>query len=177
MAAHQVALSVWLVVALMLDSNAVGAQILASRHFRIKQPPSSTLKSLLRYQAKLAIGQGLAATALVLAVLAPLVPVTMASDAAVRFHLQQLMPTLAWQQMLVSCTLMTEALAAATQQFTFLAVGTIGATVLSIWQLQGPTTVTGLWNRGIVTLFLGRWLTASLALGRALRPPPNETAT
>ena len=175
-AAHQVALSVWLVVALMLDSNAVGAQILASRHYCPQRPPSATLRSLLRYQAKLAVGQGLLATVLVLTVLVPLVPATMSTDAAVRFHLQQLLPTVAGQQLLVSCTLVTEALAATTRQFTFLAVGTIAATVLSIWQLQGPTTVTGLWNRGIVTLFVGRWLTASLALWRALRVSPNKAS-
>ena len=160
----------------MLDSNAVGAQILASRHYQRNQPVSFAFVSLLRYQAKLAIGQGLAATAIVMTVLVPFVPLAMTSDSTVRFHLQQLLPTLAWQQLLVSCTLVTEALAAATQQFTFLAVGTIGATVMSIWQLQGPTTVTGLWNRGIISLFVGRWLTASLALWRALsNSPPTDT--
>lgn len=169
-AAHQVALSVWLVVALMLDSNAVGAQILASRYFQPdKHRQSSTFFSLLRYQAKLALAQGVGATILITTVLAPLVPVTMGTDQVVRYHLQQLLPTLALQQILVSCTLVTEALAAATQQFTFLAVGTVAATALSVWQLQTPTTVTGLWNRGIVTLFVGRWITASLALRRALK--------
>lgn len=166
MAAHQVALSLWLLVALTLDSNAVAAQILASRHYK---GPSTTFRSLLRFQAQLAVGQGLLATFLISTVLAPFIPHVMGTDAAVRGHLQQLMPALAGQQLLVSCTLVTEALATATQQFTFLAVGTVLATVLSIWQLQTPTTVAGLWNRGIVTLFAGRWLTATLALARALR--------
>jgi len=177
-AAHQVALSVWLVVALMLDSNAVGAQILASRYFRPRaHRQSATFFSLLRYQAKLAIGQGVGATVLIATILAPLVPATMGTDKMVQYHLQQLLPTLALQQILVSCTMVTEALAAATQQFTFLAVGTVLATVLSIWQLQTPTSVTGLWNKGIVTLFLGRWVTASLALWSALRVKKRETTS
>jgi MATE family multidrug resistance protein len=168
-AAHQVALSVWLVVALALDSNAIGAQILASRHFSptiVKQ--SKSFFSLLRYQAKLAVGQGVLASIIIATVLTPLVPMAMGTDSLVKYHLQQLMPALALQQVLVSCCLVTEALAAATQQFTFLATGTILATALSVWQLSTPTTVTGLWNKGIVSLFLGRFVTALLAIKRAV---------
>ena len=169
-AAHQIALSVWLVVALMLSSNAVGAQILASQYFRkSRQRQTPVFYSLLRYQGILAVGQGLAASIFIAVVLAPLVPTVMSADAAVQYNLRQLLPTLALQQLLVSCTLMTEALATAAQQFSFLAVGTVLATALSIWRLQGPTTVTGLWKNGITMLFVGRWATATFALLRALR--------
>jgi putative MATE family efflux protein len=173
-AAHQVALSVWLVLALILDSNAVGAQVLLSRHYQNYGRDRETVYSLLRYQLKLAVGQGLVAMLVIHSFLAPWVPTAFATDAAVCGHLQSLMPTLAGQQLLVSLTLVVEALATATQQFPLLATGTMLSTALAIFRIRTPTTVTGLWNSGIVTLFAGRLVTATVALGIALKWPRLE---
>jgi putative MATE family efflux protein len=105
-AAHQVALSCWLVCALILDGAAVSAQVLMSRSLgNVKK-----VKSLISYMFRFAFAQGLATTGLLL-VAGPFLPGVFTTDAAVRFHLHSLMPQLAWQQLLVSLTLVTESLA------------------------------------------------------------------
>jgi hypothetical protein len=60
-----------------------------------------------------------------------------------------------------------ESLAVGANQFQTLALGTTAATVVSIWQLFQQTSVEGIWNSGIVTLFAGRLLTATYACARA----------
>jgi hypothetical protein len=78
------------------------------------------------------------------------------------------MPPLAFQQLLVSLTLVTESLAIGASQFSTLAAGTTVATIASVYQLSRQTTVEGIWNVGIVTLFAGRLVTACGAVIHAV---------
>ena len=154
-ATHQIALSCWLVFALILDSPAVSAQVLMSRSLgQLKK-----IRSLTAYMLKFAIAQGLATTGFILAA-APIIPKIFTSDPTIAGLLHNLMPHLAWQQLLVSITLVTESLAIGGNQFRLLAVGTTISTMVSMWQLKHSTTVVSIWSRGIVTLFAGRLLTS-----------------
>lgn len=163
-AAHQVALSVWLVFALILDGSAIASQVLMGRTY--SQGDCKAVTSLIKYMLKFALLQGLASMILVDG-LDWIVPRVFTTDAVVRQHLHTLMAPLALQQVLVSLTLMTESLAIGATQFSTLAVGTAIATMASMWQLSRQTTVEGIWNVGIVTLFAGRLVTAVIAVVRA----------
>ncbi|KAG7362188.1 MATE efflux family protein [Nitzschia inconspicua] len=171
-AAHQVALSCWLVFALILDGAAVSAQVLMSRsmgEFR-------KVKSLVSYMLRFSVVQGLATTgALLLA--SPILPKMFTPDLTIRGHLTSLMPHLAWQQLLVSLTLVTEALAIGGNQFQLLAFGTTVSTILAMFQLQQATTVVDIWSRGIVTLFVGRLVTALIGTIRVMRDQRRKEKT
>jgi Na+-driven multidrug efflux pump len=163
-AAHQVALSLWLVFALILDGVAVAAQVLMTRSVgQLKK-----VRSLLSYMGRVASIQGLVTTGILLAA-APILPKLFTSDAIIGGHLQSLMPTLAWQQLLVSMTLVAESLAVGGKQFQLLAVGTTISTIFCMEQLREATSVVGIWSRGIVALFVGRLVTSIFALWRVLR--------
>jgi MATE family multidrug resistance protein len=169
-AAHQVALSCWLVFALILDGAAVSAQVLMSRS--MGQYPK--VKSLVSYMLRFSVVQGLATTgALLLA--SPFIPKMFTPDLAIRHHLISLMPHLAWQQLLVSLTLVTESLAIGGNQFQLLAFGTTVSTVLAMAQLQQATTVVDIWRKGIVTLFAGRLATALIGTFRVVRSQHKKT--
>lgn len=163
-AAHQVALSVWLVFALILDGTAVSAQVLSSRAYASKD--QKQVNSLTKYMVQFAIFQGLVSM-LVVDALAMWVPTIFTPDPLIQGHLHKIMPCVAYQQVLVSLTLVVESLAVGANQFQALAFGTALATVVSIWQLFGQTSVEGIWNSGIVTLFAGRLATAVFACARA----------
>ncbi|KAL3941371.1 MAG: hypothetical protein SGBAC_004256 [Bacillariaceae sp.] len=163
-AAHQVALSCWLVSALILDGVAVSAQVLISRCMG----QLSKMKSLVSYMFKFAGVQGLVTT-LILWGAAPFLPRIFTNDVEILNHLHALMPQVAWQQLLVSLTLVTEALAVGGNQFKLLATGTTISTVVSMWQLRQATDVATLWSRGIVSLFVGRLITALIGTFRTLR--------
>ena len=163
-AAHQVALSCWLVSALVLDGVAVAAQVLLSKCMgHVKK-----MKSLVSYMFKFAGAQGLAATLLLLAA-APFLPSVFTNDKAILKHLHALMPQVAWQQLLVSMTLVTESLAVGGNQFKLLAIGTTISTIISMWQLRQATDVVTIWSRGIVSLFVGRLVTSLIGIVRTLR--------
>lgn len=171
-AAHQVALSCWLVLALMLDGAAVGAQVLMSRAFAQENAAArkSQVRSLISYFTRYATLQGAVACATWLGFLGRyVVPHVFTSDRTIRAHLISLMPTLAWQQILVSLTLVVEALAVGGQQFQIMALGTTISTVLAINKLRQATDIVSIWSRGITTLFLGRLLTAVIATFRVSR--------
>jgi MATE family multidrug resistance protein len=171
-AAHQVALSVWLVFALILDGTAVSAQVLMSRAYIHKD--QHQVRSLTKYMIKFALLQGVISM-LVVDGLDLLVPRLFTSDPAIQSHLHHVMPHLAWQQVIVSLTLVIESLAAGANQFTMLAVGTTLSTIAALFQLSKQTSVDGLWFLGIGTLFVGRLLTCSCAVGRALWLLSKET--
>eukprot|EP00980_Cylindrotheca_fusiformis_P005685 scaffold1184_cov132-Cylindrotheca_fusiformis.AAC.106 len=156
-AAHQVALSCW-------EGTAVSAQVLMSQGIG----DIRKLRSLVWYMMRFAGLQGLATTLLLIAA-APFLPGLFTRDAKILHHLHSLMPQLAWQQLLVSMTLVAESLAVGGNQFKLLATGTTISTVLSIWQLKQATTVVNIWSRGIVALFAGRLTTALIGVWRVLR--------
>lgn len=171
-AAHQVALSCWLVFALILDGAAVSAQVLMSRSLgRYRK-----VRSLVSYMSRFSILQGLATTgALLLA--APYLPRMFTTDVAIRGHLTSLMPQLAWQQLLVSLTLVLESLAIGGNQFRLLAFGTTLSTIFAMGQLQQATTVVDIWSKGIVSLFVGRLVTALIGNIRVMRSQKKLDAT
>jgi MATE family multidrug resistance protein len=163
-AAHQVALSFWLVFALWLDGAAVSAQVLMSRAHAIQDLPQ--MRSLSKYMVKFATLQGLASTVLI-GVLGTFVPHVFTSDPTIRFYLHHLMPHLAAQQVLISLTLVVESLAVGANQFNLLAVGTTLSTLLAVHRLKQATDVFSIWSNGIVTLFAGRLVTALIGAARA----------
>ena len=154
-AAHQVALSCWLVFALILDGAAVSAQVLMSRSVE----SFSKVRSLVWYMARFSCIQGLATTGLIL-IASPYLPGLFTSDPVIRGYLHNLMPQLAWQQLLVSLTLVFESLAIGGNQFQLLAFGTTLSTMAAMWQLHHATDVVAIWSKGIVALFVGRLFTA-----------------
>lgn len=160
-AAHQVALSFWLVFALWLDGSAVAAQVLASQVATVK----SKIRSLTKYMLKIATAQGIVSMLAIFA-LGPLVPVLFTTDPIIRHHIGLLIPHLAVQQILISLTLVVESLAAGGQQFSLLAWGTLVSTLISVKQIQSATSVEQIWFRGINMLFAGRLITALLGVAR-----------
>jgi putative MATE family efflux protein len=172
-AAHQVALSVWLVFALLFDGPAISAQVLMSRAYSARD--TQQVHSLCRYMIKTSVVLGVAA-GLAVRFLDYIVSTAFTPDVQIQIMLRQLMPILAWQQILVSTTLIVESLAVGASQFKLLALGTTVSSVASVWQLSRCKTVQGIWATGIVTLFVGRLLTAAMALFVALRSLHKQTA-
>jgi len=168
-AAHQVALSCWLVFALILDGAAVSAQVLMSRSLgNIKK-----VRSLISYMGRFAWVQGLATTGLIM-LSSNTLPTLFTSDKVIRGHLHSLMPQLAWQQILVSLTLVAESLAIGGNQFQLLAFGTTISTIAAMWQLRMATDVVSIWSKGIVTLFVGRLITALIGTLRVLHEQSRQ---
>jgi Na+-driven multidrug efflux pump len=169
-AAHQVAVSFWLVFALWLDGAAVAAQVLCGQSIHLRRK----LKSLTSYMVKLSAAQGLIATGWLL-ILGRFVPYIFTTDMEIRRHLGSLIPHLAYQQPLISMTLVVESIAAGGQQFSLLAWGTALSTLAAVRQIRVATTVEDIWSRGIVLLFAGRLLTAFVGVARivgAIPPMP-----
>ena len=115
---------------------------------------------------KVATVQGLVST-LIISLLGRVVPAIFTTDPLIREHLHHLMPHLAWQQILISFTLVVESLSVGSNQYTLLAGGTLISTILAVWQIHQATTIEAIWSRGIVTLFAGRCLTALIGTARA----------
>jgi Na+-driven multidrug efflux pump len=171
-AAHQVALSFWLIFALILDGAAVSAQVLMGR----AKGDAPQVQSLIRYMTAFAALQGVLSTAAIL-LAGNAVPRIFTPDPVIRAHLVQLMPHLAFQQILVSVTLVMESLVIGANEFNLLAIGTSISTLFALRELQQATTVVGIWSRGIVMLFAGRLLTAVIGVARiyAKLPPPRRS--
>jgi Na+-driven multidrug efflux pump len=165
-AAHQVALSVWLVFALILDGAAVASQVLMSR--AVAAGDRRQASSLVAYMVKFALVQG-GLSMLALSALDQAVPQIFTPDRSIQALLRTVMPHLAAQQVLVSLTLVVESLAAGANQFGVLAVGTAASTAAAIWQIGLQSSVDGIWSLGITTLFAGRLATAVAACYRAIR--------
>jgi Na+-driven multidrug efflux pump len=161
-----------MVCALVLDGTAVSAQVLMSRAIGQRKK----VKSLVNYMLRFSVIQGLATT-LLLCAASPYLPSVFTTNPEILVHLRNLMPQLAWQQLLVSMTLVTESLAIGGNQFKLLAAGTTVSTVLSMWQLKEATDITTIWSRGLVTLFMGRLITALIGIVRVLRAETKEEET
>jgi putative MATE family efflux protein len=158
-AAHQVALSVWLILALAMEGFAVAGQILASPVAKIPH----RIRSLTRFMWKLATAQGFLST-LILWVVGPFIPRCFTSDPILQQHIGILIPHLAMQQLLISFTLIMESLIAGGQKFTWLAVGTVLSTGVAISAMHAATSVEQIWYQGITLLFVGRLTSAFLGL-------------
>lgn len=163
-AAHQVALSVWLIFAMILDGTAVSAQVLMSRAHALRD--RLQVSSLTKYMVKFALLQGLGSM-IILDALDLTVPRIFTPDLEIQKFLHEIMPHLAAQQVLVSMTLVMESLAAGANQFGILAGGTFLSTLAAIQMILQQTSVDGIWSVGISTLFVGRLLTAAVACWRS----------
>lgn len=160
-AAHQVALSFWMVFAYLLDAVSVGAQILLSKARTRKN--LTEIRSVTKYMTTVATIQGLVIT-LIIAVLTPYVPSFFTKDEAVISQLKALMPVLSMQQVLISLTFVMEALAAGGSQFFLLGVGTALSALAAISIMTSASSVLELWTRGILTMFLGRFTAAGIGV-------------
>lgn len=158
-AAHQIAVSVWLVFALILDAPAVSSQVLMSRVFAAADKPA--FSSLMRYMVTFATVQGLCSMLLVDCL--DFLPGLFTPDKQIHEVLHAVVQPLAFHQLLVSLTLVLESLAVGCGQFRTLAVGTALSTMIAMRQISVQTTVAGIWSYGINALFAGRLLTASFA--------------
>jgi len=170
-AAHQIALSLWLVFALIQDGLAVAAQILMSRTTTLR-----TRRSLTTYMLKASIFQS-AVCSLFIYLLRGFVPTVFSKDPLVLEQLQRLMPVLAAFQPLVSVTLVLESIVVGGNCFTLLAVGTALATVVSMAILKNAKSVVSLWMYGLTGLFIGRLITAVIGvvyLNGVSRPKRNK---
>jgi len=122
------------------------------------------IQSLSLYMLKLSIVQGLLGSLSVLLLRRWAPDFILTSDPAVRRNLLVLLPHIAAQMALVSVTLVTEALAIGGGRFKWLAGGTTASSVVAVIKLRGAVDLVDIWNGGIVALFVGRLVTASLAV-------------
>jgi len=180
-AAHQIALSLWLIFALVLDGSAVSAQVLMSRNYAAYQSNGCavddderkesgvcgearrSIRSLTGYMFKFALVQGVLSTIAIFG-LGQFAPSVFTTDPAIRLHLKEIIPYLAWQQILISLTLTFESLAIGASKFNLIAIGTAISTVVAIKILAGARTVVDIWSGGIVALFVGRLVTACVGV-------------
>ena len=160
-AAHQVGLSFWMVFAYILDAVSVSAQILLSKARTRKS--LDEVRSVTKYMTSVAAFQGFL-IALIIAGLAPYVPSFFTTDEAVISQLKTLLPVLSMQQVLISLTFVTEALAAGGSQFTLLGVGTALSAFAAITLMANATSVLQIWTRGIMAMFVGRFTAAAIGV-------------
>ena len=180
-AAHQIALSFWLIFALVLDGSAVSAQVLMSRNYAAYQSNGCavddegatqcgvcsearrSIHSLTRYMFKFALAQGFLSTMAIFG-LGQFAPSIFTTDPSILSHLKDIIPILAWQQILISLTLVTESLAIGASKFNLIAVGTAISTLIAINILAGAKSVVDIWSGGIIALFVGRLITACIGV-------------
>lgn len=160
-ATHQVALSLFWLVTMWLDSGSISSQVLMSKN--LSTPDKA--RSLSKYMIKYSLVQGLAFSALVGGI-GKFVPGVFTSDATIQSLLLQCLPHLAIQQTIVSLTLILEGLAIGGNQFRYMATGTAAATAVGVWQLTKATSVVGIWGSAVNTFFFLRLINAIIGLAR-----------
>jgi len=161
-ATHQVALSLFWLVTYWLDSGSISGQVLMGKNIGVREKA----RSLTKYMLKYALIQGLAFSALVTAV-GKFVPAAFTTDATIQVLLKQCLPHLAFQQTLVSITLILEGLAiGAGNQFGFMAMGTAAATAAGVYQLSQATNVVQIWSTAVYAFFGCRCLNAAIGVAR-----------
>mmetsp|Transcript_25203 Transcript_25203/g.51448 ORF Transcript_25203/g.51448 Transcript_25203/m.51448 type:complete len:431 (-) Transcript_25203:1908-3200(-) len=158
-AAHQVALSFWMVFAYVLDAVSVGAQVLLSK--ARKSVPE--MRSVSKYMISVAVAQGLAIT-LIIAGLGPHVPSFFTQDESVIAQLKTLMPVLSLQQVLISLTFVMEALAAGGSQFSLLGIGTALSALAAVLLMRRANSVLEIWTGGVLAMFVGRLIAATFGV-------------
>ena len=160
-ATHQIALSLFWLVTMWLDSGSVSSQVLMGKNL---DSPAKAI-SLTKYMAKYSFLQGLALSAIV-AGLGGVVPGVLTRDAGVQSLLLKCLPHLALQQTIVSVTLILEGLAIGGNQFRQMAAGTAACTVIGIHQLLRATDVVGIWSTAVNIFFACRLVNAIVAVAR-----------
>jgi Na+-driven multidrug efflux pump len=112
---------------------------------------------------KFALVQGFLSTLLIFG-LGQFAPSVFTTDPTIRLHLNSIIPHLAWQQVLISLTLVAESLAIGGSKFNLIAVGTAISTVVAVKILNGARNIVDIWSGGIVALFVGRLVTALIGV-------------
>jgi len=173
-AAHQMGLSIWMLFSYALDGVSVAAQVLMAREYEelrmVENDPvnfagqQGKVRSLSIYMMTASLVQGLIASAAVLLLYKLQPSFILTNDPAVRTNLLRLFPHLSAQMTLVSATLVAEALTVGGGRFKWLAFGTTTSSLVAVARLRLSTSLVGIWSGGIVSLFLGRLVTALLAV-------------
>lgn len=177
-AAHQMGLSIWMLFSYALDGISVAAQVLMAREYEELRIVESSMKlsslrcnqqkekvrSLSLYMLSASILQGLIASAAVLVLYKIQPSFILTNDPEVRKNLLRLFPHLSAQMTLVSTTLVAEALTIGGGRFKWLAFGTTASSLIAMARLRASKSLVGIWSGGIVALFIGRLLTALLAV-------------
>jgi putative MATE family efflux protein len=160
-ATHQVALSLFWLVTMWLDSGSISGQVLMSKN--MSTPDKA--RSLTKYMVKYALLQGLAFSALV-AGIGKFVPGLFTADATIQSLILRCLPHLAIQQTMVSLTLILEGLAIGGKQFRFMAAGTAASTAVGVWQLCRATSVVDIWGSAVNIFFGLRLVNAIIGVAR-----------
>ena len=173
-AAHQMGLSIWMLFSYALDGISVAAQILMAKEYEelriVENNPDKSagqqkkVRSLSIYMMNASLIQGLIVSAAILLLYKLQPSFILTNDPAVRRNLLQLFPHLSAQMTLVSATLVAEALTIGGGRFKWLAFGTTVSSLVAMARLRLSTNLIGIWSGGIVSLFLGRLITALLAV-------------
>ncbi len=173
-AAHQMGLSIWMLFSYALDGVSVAAQVLMAREYEELRMVENDSVNFVRQQGKVrslsfymmtaSLVQGLIASAAVLLLYKVQPSFILTNDPAVRTNLLRLFPHLSAQMTLVSATLVAEALTVGGGRFKWLAFGTTVSSLVAVARLRLSTSLVGIWSGGIVSLFLGRLITALLAV-------------
>lgn len=177
LAAHQMGLSIWMLFSYALDGASVAAQVLMAREYEelrlLESSDESSplwieqkkkVRSLSVYMMSASIIQGLIASAAILLMYKLQPSFILTNDTEVRKNLLQLFPHLCAQMTLVSATLVAEALTIGGGRFKWLAFGTLVSSLIAMARLRLSDNLVRIWSGGIVVLFLGRLITALLAV-------------
>lgn len=172
-AAHQMGLSIWMLFSYALDGISVAAQVLMAREYEELRMVENTEKSagqqkkvlsLSIYMMTASLIQGLMMSAAILLLYELKPSFILTNDPAVRNNLLKLFPHLSAQMTLVSATLVAEALTIGGGRFKWLAFGTAVSSLVAMVRLRMSNNLIEIWSGGIVSLFLGRFITALLAV-------------
>lgn len=166
-ASHQLALSVWLIVALILEGAGVAGQVLMAREWeglklakerdRAREDAGNgqcglihekqrAVKSLSIYMMNVSIVQGLAGSIAIFFLRQLRPSVIFTQDHHIRAILFDVLPHVALQMVLVSCTLVAESLAIGAGRFKWLAGGTTISSILAMIKLRGAKDLNSIWG-------------------------------
>ncbi len=163
-ATHQIALSLFWLVTMWLDSGSISAQVLMGKSLSSPQKA----KSLTKYMVEYSLTQGFAFS-LIVAAVGRFVPGVFTQDVEIQKLLLQCLPHLAFQQILVSVVLILKGLAIGGNQFRYMATGTAVSTVVGVYQLTRATNVVDIWSLAVTTFFGCRLVNSLIGVARVYR--------
>jgi Na+-driven multidrug efflux pump len=160
-ATHQIALSLFWLVTMWLDSGSISAQMIMGRNLNNRK----NAMSLTKYFVKYSLAQGLAFSVIV-GGLGSFVPGVFTQDIGIQTLLLRCLPHLAVQQTVVSLVLILEGLSIGGNEFRFMAAGTAASTIVGVYQLTRATDVVGIWSLAVNTFFGFRLVNAIIGVAR-----------
>jgi Na+-driven multidrug efflux pump len=174
--AHQVALSLWLLLALVAEAPSIAAQVLGARYLGQNTPAKARAMGKRALSITVAGGTVLGCA---LMLLRTALPLWFTTDAALAAKISSLVPVLAAQQPLVVSTLVLEGLLVGAGQFKYLGFSTLISTglatlwVLAVGAYRQHWGVLGVWT-GITAMFVGRFAAAAHRLLDEKRSPYRD---